>query len=158
MQLTIIVARSKQGIIGQDNALPWRLPADLQHFKKITTGHPIIMGRNTWESLPFRPLGNRMNVVITNRPIDGPQPDRVFTHAEFKAALPDLKPYKERYIIGGARLVNECFDLIDEFLISRIDGVYDCDTYLPAAVFELAYKKVDSYTEDGVNVERWIKF
>ena len=81
----------------------------------------------------------------------------MFILDEFKVALSDLKPYKDRYIIGGAQLVSGGIGEIDEFLISRITGVYDCDTYLPAALFEILYKKVDAYTEDGVNVERWIK-
>jgi dihydrofolate reductase len=156
--LKAILACDDNWGIGKDGGLPWpHNSADLRWFKKLTERQMIIMGRNTWESLPVRPLGNRMNVVITNRAIEGNQPDRVFTLAEFKDELPDLKPYKDRYIIGGAKLVNECFDIIDEFLISRISGVYDCDTYLPAVIFESVYKKVDSYTEDGVNVERWVK-
>jgi dihydrofolate reductase len=153
-----ILACDENWGIGKEGGLPWpHNSADLKWFKKLTERQMIIMGRNTWESLPTRPLDNRMNVVITNRPIDGPQPDRAFTIDEFKEALPDLKPHKDRYIIGGAQIVERCFDVIDEFLISRISGVYDCDTYLPVAVFELVYNKVDSYNEDGVNVERWVK-
>ena len=65
--LTLIAAVARNGIIGKDNALPWHLPADLRHFKALTTGHTVIMGRKTWESLPekFRPLPGRRNIVVT---------------------------------------------------------------------------------------------
>ena len=65
--LTLIAAVAKNGVIGKDNRLPWHLPADLRHFKALTTGHAVIMGRKTWESLPekFRPLPGRQNIVVT---------------------------------------------------------------------------------------------
>ena len=68
--LTLIAALARNGVIGNNNALPWHLPEDLKHFKELTTGHAVIMGRKTWESLParFRPLPGRQNIVVTRDP------------------------------------------------------------------------------------------
>ena len=64
---SLVVARARNGVIGRDNALPWRLPADLAYFKRVTLGHPVIMGRRTWESIG-KPLPGRHNIVVTRNP------------------------------------------------------------------------------------------
>jgi dihydrofolate reductase len=70
MKLAIVAAVAHGGVIGRGNRIPWRLPEDLAHFRELTTGHPVVMGRRTWESLPdrFRPLPDRRNVVVTRNP------------------------------------------------------------------------------------------
>lgn len=70
MRLHLILARAANGVIGNNNALPWHLPEDLAHFKRLTSGCPVIMGRKTWDSLParFRPLPGRRNIVVTRQP------------------------------------------------------------------------------------------
>jgi len=70
MKLHLIYARARNGVIGKDNQMPWHLPEDLAHFKRVTLGQPVIMGRKTWDSLPpkFRPLPGRLNIVVTRQP------------------------------------------------------------------------------------------
>ena len=101
--LTLVVAIARNGVIGQDNRLPWHLPEDLAHFKALTTGHAVIMGRKTWASLPpkFRPLPQRLNIVVTRDPAfraDG----AVVVHS-----LPDAVAAagdKQAFVIGGAEI------------------------------------------------------
>ena len=126
MQLTIIVARSKQGVIGQDNALPWRLPADLQHFKKIPTGHPIIMGRKTWDSLG-RPLPGRRNIVISR------DTTKAAAGAEFVASLDEalerLAPNEDAYIIGGAQIYQQALPHADHVVATEVQAVVEGDAF-----------------------------
>ena len=124
MQLTIIVARSKQGVIGQDNALPWRLPADLQHFKKITTGHPIIMGRKTWESLG-RALPGRRNIVISRTKSFDPTDAECFDSLEGAIAACQNDPLA--FIIGGAQV----YEQVQQMIITEVDIDVVGDAHFP---------------------------
>jgi len=101
MEIIIIVARSTQGVIGRDNELPWRLPADLKHFKNTTLGHPIIMGRNTWESLG-RALPDRTNIVISRTPGFFAEDAQTFTSLE--DALAACESSEKVFVIGGAQV------------------------------------------------------
>jgi len=101
--IAIIAAVAKNGVIGQGNALPWHLPEDMQHFKALTTGHTVIMGRKTWESLPprFRPLPQRRNIVVSRNP------DFRADGAEVVGSLQNamkLGAGATAFIIGGAEL------------------------------------------------------
>ncbi len=95
----LVWAQSTTGVIGRDGGIPWRLPEDLAHFKELTLGHPVIMGRLTWDSLParFRPLPGRRNLVLTH------DPHFVADGAEVIAALDDA-PLAEAWVIGGAQI------------------------------------------------------
>ena len=104
MRVNLIYARARNGVIGRDNTLPWHLPEDMAHFKQLTNGWPVIMGRKTWDSLPrkFRPLPGRVNIVITR------QTDWV---ADGAIALPSLAQAltlchasSEVWVIGGAQI------------------------------------------------------
>jgi len=130
MQLTIIVARSKQGVIGQDNALPWRLPADLQHFKKITTGHPIIMGRNTWESLGCA-LPGRRNIVISRTKSFDPTDAECFDSLEGAIAACQNDPIA--FIIGGAQVYEQALelDVVQQMIITEVDIDVVGDAHFP---------------------------
>ena len=124
-QLTIVVAIDAQRGIGVNNALPWHLPEDLAHFKRVTTGRPIIMGRKTFDSIG-RPLPNRRNIVITRNPDwrhDGV--DAVNSLAEAIALVGD----EPASIIGGAQIFTESLPLADRMIVTEIEHTFACDTF-----------------------------
>ncbi|HOW96069.1 MAG TPA: dihydrofolate reductase, partial [Mycolicibacterium fallax] len=97
MTLSLIWAQSVSGVIGRDGDIPWQLPEDMAHFKELTLGHPVLMGRATWESLPprFRPLPGRRNLVLTR--------DRAY-RAEGAEVLTELPADLDGWVIGGAQV------------------------------------------------------
>ena len=118
MAPAIIVAVSENGVIGIANTLPWHLPADLQYFKKVTSGHPILMGRNTYESIG-RPLPNRENIVISRQPDFNPEGVRVFPSLEEALAYTATLPLKT-FIIGGDRVYQQTRHLADVLHLTRV--------------------------------------
>jgi len=125
--LTLIVATDRRGGIGIRNALPWRLPEDLAFFKRTTTGHPIIMGRKTFDSIG-RPLPNRRNIVVTRNP--------AWQHAgvESAASLQDaaaLAGAGEVFVIGGAQIYREALPLAHCVIATEIDADFECDAFFP---------------------------
>ena len=127
--LSVIVARARNGVIGRDNALPWRLPEDLAHFKRTTMGHPVIMGRRTWESLG-RPLPGRRNLVVTRDPAwSAVGAERMASIDEAVAACAN---HAEAFVIGGAELYAAALPLCTRAVVTEIDRDYEGDTYLPA--------------------------
>ena len=126
--LTIIVATDQQGGIGINNTLPWKLPEDLAHFKRLTTGHPIIMGRKTFDSIG-RPLPNRRNIVITRNAAW--RHDGVEAVGSVEAAVA-LLDGAEGYVIGGAEIYKQSMDLTDRLIITEIGQTFGCDAFFPA--------------------------
>jgi dihydrofolate reductase len=126
-QLTLIVAMDAQRGIGIDNRLPWHLPEDLAHFKRLTSGHPIIMGRKTFDSIG-RPLPNRRNIVITRNP-DWRQ-DGVEAVLSLPAAIA-LAGDATAFIIGGAQIFAESMDLAERMVVTEIAHTFKCDTFYP---------------------------
>ena len=142
--------------IGKDGGLPWpHNPADLKWFKQCTDGGVVVMGRKTWESLPRKPLPNRENVVITRR--DDIEADVVVDMDSALKILPQMNFTNDVWIIGGAQIVESLLPYIDEIWISRISGVYDCDTLLSEE------KIIDMFTfdsrsiEENITIEKWVK-
>ena len=128
-RLTLIVARARNGVIGAKGTLPWRLPEDLAFFKRTTIGHPILMGRRTWESIG-RPLPGRRSIVVTR--------DRGFTAegAEVVHSLPEAitrcAGTEEIFVIGGAQLYADALPYAERLLVTEIDQDFEGDTFLPA--------------------------
>lgn len=127
--LSMIVAVAQNGVIGADNDMPWHLPEDLKHFKKLTSGHKIIMGRRTFESLPFGPLPKRVNIVITRQAdltIEGcvmaTSPEQALEHCEAG---------EEVFVIGGGNIYRQFMPLADKLYITRIHQDFDGDTCFP---------------------------
>ncbi|HEY8100369.1 MAG TPA: dihydrofolate reductase [Burkholderiaceae bacterium] len=125
--LTIIVAIDTQRGIGINNQLPWHLPEDLAFFKRTTSGHPIIMGRKTFDSIG-RPLPNRRNIVITRNPEWKHEGVEAVTSLQ---AAAELVGDTEAFIIGGAQIFVEALPLTDRLLITEIDKTFNCDTFFP---------------------------
>ncbi|MFA7669872.1 MAG: dihydrofolate reductase [Burkholderiaceae bacterium] len=124
----IVVAYSRNRVIGRDNDLPWKLPGDLAHFKRSTLGHPIIMGRKTWESLG-RPLPGRLNVVISRNPDYHATGATVCPNLE--AALQACTGATQVSIIGGEQLFQVALPISDEIIATEIDADIDGDTFFP---------------------------
>lgn len=127
--LTIIVATDIHGGIGINNALPWHLPEDLAHFKRLTSGHPIIMGRKTFDSIG-RPLPNRRNIVISRNA--GWGHDGVERVGSLEEALALVAGGGEAFVIGGAQVFEQAMPLVDKLVVTRIDRAFECDTFFPA--------------------------
>jgi len=126
-QLTLVVAIDAQRGIGIDNKLPWHLPEDLAHFKRLTSGHPIIMGRKTFDSIG-RALPNRRNIVVTRNP--DWHHDGVETAASIAQAVAMVAGV-EAFIIGGAQIFAESMDLAGRMVVTEIARSYACDTFFP---------------------------
>lgn len=131
MRVALVAAVARDGVIGRDGGLPWRLPEDMAHFRAVTTGHPVVMGRRTWESLPprFRPLPGRRNVVVTRNA--SWQADDAERTASFEDALELLAGEERVSVIGGGELFSAALPLADELLLTEIDLGVDGDTFFP---------------------------
>ena len=131
MKLHLIFARAANGVIGQNNTLPWHLPQDMAHFKRTTLGCPVIMGRKTWDSLPpkFRPLPGRLNVVVTRQP-DWQAAGAWCAHslAEAMALCP---PDSEAWVIGGAEIYAQALPLVSTAVVTEIDRDFEGDAFAP---------------------------
>ncbi|MDP1611364.1 MAG: dihydrofolate reductase [Sulfuritalea sp.] len=129
--LTLIAAVARNGVIGIDNRLPWHLPADLKHFKALTMGHTVIMGRKTWESLPekFRPLPGRRNIVVTRNAGYHTASATLVTSLPAALAATDDS---EAFVIGGAELYAAALPLADRLQLTEIDATFKGDTWFPA--------------------------
>lgn len=131
MQLHLIFARSRNGVIGNNGGLPWHLPEDLAHFKRTTLGCPVIMGRKTWDSLPpqFRPLPGRTNVVVTR------QTDWQATGAlradSLATAMRLCGNAEHVWVIGGAQLYALAEPLASTAVITEIDQDVEGDAFAP---------------------------
>ena len=131
MQINMIFARSANGVIGINGSMPWHLPEDLAHFKKLTLGHPVIMGRKTWDSLPpkFRPLPGRQNVVIT-RQADW-QVQGVLSADSLQDALAHCSGADVVWIIGGAQIYAQAEPLASRIEVTDIEKDYEGDAFAP---------------------------
>lgn len=129
-RISMIVAAGRRGEIGRHGTMIWPLPADLRHFRRVTDGAPLIMGRKTWESLPKRPLPGRQNIVITRRH-HYRAPGAVVVHSlEEAVATASMAP--EIFIIGGAEIYRLALPLASRLYLTAIDAeAPDADTYFP---------------------------
>lgn len=131
-KINLIYARAANGVIGKNNAMPWHLPEDLAHFKRLTQGWPVVMGRKTWDSLPvrFRPLPGRRNVVITR------QPDWNEAGAQVASSLADAlaqcRASEEVWIIGGAQIYAQAEPLAERIEVTEIAHDFDGDAFAPS--------------------------
>lgn len=131
MRIVLVAAVADGGVIGRDGTIPWHLPEDVARFRDLTMGHPVLMGRLTWESIPerFRPLPGRRNIVVTRRP------DWEAQGAERAASLPDalalVADEEVVFVIGGAHLYADALAVADELALTEVEHAIDGDTYFP---------------------------
>ena len=136
-KIAAIVAMDEGRVIGKQGALPWHLPEDLAHFKALTSGHIVVMGRKTWDSLPpkFRPLPGRLNIVVSRNPAALELP--VGTHAA--SSIEDALDIAEKvatadqitWIIGGAEVYSAALPFCDELHLTLVNGIHEGDARLP---------------------------
>ena len=147
MPLSLIVAYAENRTIGRENTLPWKLAGDLAHFKRTTLGHPIIMGRKTWDSLG-RPLPGRRNIVISR---DG---SKAAQGAEFVTSLAEalkrLSPNEHAYIIGGAQIYQQALPLVDHVVATEVKAVVEGDAFF-AALDTSQWKEVSRVSQPPEN-------
>ncbi len=132
MTIALVAAVAHGGVIGRDNTIPWHVTEDVAHFKALTTGHAVVMGRRTWDSLPdpFRPLPGRRNVVITRNPAwhaDGAE-----RAGSMGDALELLEGEPVVFVIGGAEVYAAALPVADELVLTEVDLDVDGDTFFPA--------------------------
>lgn len=139
--INIIVACTKSGVIGKGNQLPWRLPEDLKLFREKTLGHNVVMGMNTWKSIPDtkRPLDKRCNIVLSRStwypPVSSEGPFIVGSFTAIFNAIRNNQEYAEKdvFIIGGAQIYGKALkdDIVDRVIMSRLIDEYEGDVYFP---------------------------
>ncbi len=133
MEIALIYARAANGVIGRDGTMPWHLPEDLAHFKQLTQGHPVIMGRKTWDSLParFRPLPGRANIVVTRQEAWNE------IGAQRASSLREALSFAEQtgsdtaWIMGGAQIYAQALPLAGRVEVTEIARDFDGDAHAP---------------------------
>jgi len=147
--ISIIVAVAKKNAIGKDNKLLCHLSEDLKRFKKLTSGHTVIMGKNTYFSLPKRPLPNRINIVITD--IAGEQIDNCAMAYSIEDAISKMDSDKENFIIGGASIYRQFLPHANKLYITWIHQEFESDTFFPEikdAEWEIISKEDFNITDE----------
>ena len=136
--ISIIVAIAENNAIGKDNELLWYIPNDLKHFKKTTTGHTIVMGSKTFNSMPFKPLPNRRSVVLT-RQQDGDFPKSEVAHS-IDEAIALMEDDTENFVIGGGSIYEQFLPLVQKMYLTIVHQPFDAEVFFPE-----------------INAEEWIE-
>jgi dihydrofolate reductase len=178
--ITIIAAMAKNSegryVIGKGGDIPWKSKTDMRHFSELTTGHPVIMGRKTWESLPsrYKPLPNRMNYVLTRDPEYVVTQSGAVTASSLEDALeliakktPFMEDidYSNSFIIGGFSLYKESLKIADKMELTFMNKPYEGDTFFPDLDFEkinqgddMTWKLVNEIIPDFKNTDKALMF
>ena len=138
--ISIIVAVGKNLEIGKDNQLLWHISEDLKYFKKVTSGKTIVMGNNTWQSLPFKPLPKRQNIVLSRQ--KDLQIEGAVVVSEINQLSQFLNPEEEAFVIGGAMIYKQFMEIADKIYITRVNQNFDADTFFPEIDLNI-WEKVD---------------
>ncbi|MFW2136380.1 dihydrofolate reductase [Chryseobacterium sp. TY4] len=148
--VSIVVAMGKNNAIGKDNQLLWHLPEDLKHFKNLTSGHPIIMGRKTYESIG-RPLPNRTNIVVSRK--ENWFEEGILIVPSLKEALKHARKIdSEVFVIGGGNIYSQTIDLVDKLEVTIVDGEMGADTFFPKIDSKIwAETKKECHSKDEKN-------
>ncbi len=150
MTVSIIAAIAENNVIGNNNKLIWHISEDLKRFKKLTTGHPVVMGRKTYESLPFKPLPKRKNIVISSQ--KNVKFDGAVIVNSVNAALEECKNEKEIFICGGAEIYKLFLPLADKLYLTRVHKSFEGDTFFPKIDFsewEEDFKSNEIYDKES---------
>ncbi len=131
MIISLVVAASRNGVIGRDGGLPWHISSDLKLFKQITLGKPVIMGRKTWDSLPRKPLPGRRNIVISRKADFLTEGAEMATSADEALALAKIDNPAEVAVIGGGEIYRLFWPLADQIYLTEVDLEVEGDTLFP---------------------------
>lgn len=131
MKISLLVAKAKNQVIGKDNQLIWKLSADLKRFKNLTTGHYLLMGRKTYDSLG-KPLPNRTHLIITRNPdFEAPEGHHAFHSVEEAIIFCTKLNLDKLFVIGGGQIYSEALPLCDQLEITEVDASPEGDTFFP---------------------------
>lgn len=161
IHFSIIVAAGQNGEIGLNNQLLCHLPADLRRFKELTTGHPIVMGRKTWDSLPIKPLPNRTNIVLS-RNMALSIPDATVVHSLDEVGE-IIDNEEEVFIIGGEKVYSDSIDFAHTLYLTRIEHSFTADAYFPAIdekkwqMVEDVFRASDEKNQYDMRFQKWIR-
>ena len=146
MKLHLIYARARNGVIGKDNQMPWHLPEDLAHFKRVTLGQPVIMGRKTWDSLParFRPLPGRLNIVVTRQ--TSWQAEGALRAESIEHAMQLCGDASDAWIMGGSEIYRQAEPLASTAVVTEIDADFEGDAFAPELGHAWQQVQRDSHT------------
>ncbi|WP_111670044.1 dihydrofolate reductase [Algoriphagus litoralis] len=137
MQITLIVAKAKNNVIGKDNQLIWKLPSDLKRFKNLTSGHHLLMGRKTYDSLG-KPLPNRTHLIITRNPdFEVPEGHYAFSSVEEAYIFCNKTDVERLFIIGGGQIYQETINSCDVLEVTEVEASPDGDTFFPEIDFNI---------------------
>ena len=150
-------------VIGLNNQLPWNIPEDLKHFSELTSGHTVLMGRNTWESLPgkYRPLPNRLNIVCTRTPEALTVPETVLKYASPEEVIRAFlagsitAPSSILWVVGGEQVYRATRNYWTELFLTVVHSTYKGDTFFPE--FEQDFSLVDSDDRKGFSFRRYTR-
>jgi dihydrofolate reductase len=153
MNLIIIAALTRDRVIGNDRAVPWDIPEDMQRFKRLTTGHPVMMGRGTYDTLSA-PLTNRRNIVLTSHPIAG-----VETYPTIADGLQALSDEKEVYLIGGGQIFAQLLTSATELRLTIVDKHIKGDTFFPPYehLIGTVFKLTSREQHEGFSFEDYVR-
>ena len=150
--MKLIIACDPEGGIGYQNKLPWtNIQGDLPRFKRLTEGKTVIMGRNTWDSLPKKPLPGRVNIVVSSRPLEAEHHNVIRSPASHFNRPDDV----EFWLIGGSNLINQYWKEIDEVHLTKVYDHYTCDTYIDLLYIEANFKRTWSEVFPDHRYEVW---
>ncbi len=150
--MKLIIACDPEGGIGYQNKLPWtNIQGDLPRFKRLTDGKTVIMGRNTWDSLPKKPLPGRVNIVVSSRPLEA-EHHNVIRSQGLDFNRPDDMDF---WLIGGAKLVESYWQEIDEIHLTKTYDLYTCDTYIDLLYIEANFTRTWSEVFPDHKYEIW---
>ena len=158
MNIQLIWAQDTNAAIGKDGTLPWHYSEDLKNFKKLTSGHTIIMGRKTWDSLPIKPLPNRKNIVISSTKQTG-----VDSYKSIDACMEYLQKNQSLqniFVIGGMSIYKHFYDYADTLHITFIDKSFDnTDTFFPIDLIQIKkdFKCIESDHSGDLQFTKWIR-
>ena len=149
MIISLIAARSTNNVIGKDNDLPWRLPADMKYFMNTTKGHVVIMGRKNWESLPNGALKNRTNIILTRSKNYNAENALVVNNLDDALQIAFDQDEEEVFIIGGAQIYKIALPIADRLYLTEIDLHVEGDTFFPK--FDLSEWKLMGETHHEID-------
>ena len=158
MKIHLIWAQDKHGGIGKNGKLPWHISEDLKNFKKLTSGSAILMGRNTWESLPVRPLPERRNIVLSHKEIADVE---CYMSVEECVEILDGDGTEKLFVIGGSTVYRNFIHRADELHITQVNEMtQDIDTYFPVTMLKIK-KEFEKINETELSKKaiytQWVK-
>ena len=151
-----VMAHDLEGGIGYNNKLPWHYREDLKRFYSLTTvdNSCVVMGKNTWLSLPHKPLVKRTNIILSST-LPQRAEDNVFVINSMVKLLEAIQQYNHVFIIGGAVLLDQCLPIVDTLFITRINKVHKCDSFMPAYTHLFNLVQTRDVAQGELTFEKW---